>query len=98
MAAGQRWYPRLGSGWWSSARSAPAAADVGGAPGGGRRRGRGGRGGRGVAGGDLRPGRAHQPPLRAEAVAALAGGLPGGGVTGEEVQRVTVVGHLLGTV
>ena len=54
--------------------------------------------GRGVGSGDHRPGRGHQPPLRAEVVAALASGLARGRVTDEVVQRVTVVGHLLGAV
>ena len=54
--------------------------------------------GRGVSRGDHRPGRAHQPPLRAEVVAALASGLARARVTHEVVQRVTVVGRLLGAV
>ena len=43
-------------------------------------------------------GRGDQPPLRAEAVVALAAGQARAGVADEVVQRVTVVGHLLGAV
>ena len=102
QAAGQRLVPvvRVGkvvTGNVSSSRrrrsSCPASA--GGVAGAGAvRRGRG----RGVGSGDLCARGGHQPPLRAEVVAALAVSLPGGGVTDEVVQRVTVVGHLLSAV
>ena len=79
-----------------------AAGHQAGATGRGRRR----RGGAARAGCRVRlteavifaAGRGDQPPLRAEAVAALAVGLARAGVAGEVVQRVTAVGHLLGAV
>src|SRR6202034_2722188 len=54
--------------------------------------------GEGHRGGDARTGRGDQPPLGAEAVAALPVVHAGPGVTREVVQRVAVVGDLLGAV
>src|SRR6185312_3691819 len=56
------------------------------------------RGERAHGGGDVAAAGGNQPPLRAEAAAALPAGHPRARVAGEVVQRVPVVRHLLGAV
>src|SRR5580692_5187645 len=75
---------------------AAAAATAGGGAGGGTGPGTGTGNGHGA--GDRRAGGGHQPPLGAEAVTALAAVGPRVAVADEVVQRVAVVGHLLGAV